>query len=186
MADLFTLTELASLYQGDLDTATATLARELAVGLIEDEVGPLEETTSVITLPIGRDGLIDIPVNALTDVTDVAITGSSSTWEWKRPFPQVQLKAWTPPQDTVWYTADVTVVHGWVTPPAVLKAIGLSVAQRIYDNPHGLRTEASQLDDHQESQTRAGSDDDLAGITLTQAELDRLERFRPGVFVTGR
>ena len=98
----------------------------------------------------------------------------------------MRLKSWTPPQNTVWYTADVTVVHGWVTPPALLKAIGLSIAQRIYDNPHGLRTEASQLDDHQESQTRAGSDDDLAGITLTQAELDRLERFRPGVFVTGR
>ena len=186
MADLFTLEELASLYKDDLDTATATLARELAVGLIEDEVGPLEQVTSVVTLPIGRDAVIDIPVNALADVTDVAISGSASTWEWERPFPRIRLKSWTPPQDSVWYTADVTIVHGWVTPPKVLKAIGLSVAQRIYDNPHGLRTEASQLDDHQESQTRAGSDDDLAGITLTLAELGRLEWFRPGVFVTGR
>ena len=186
MADLFTLSELSNLYQGTIDTDTATLARELAVGLIEDEVGPLEQTTSVITLPIGHDGVIDIPVNALSDVTDVAISGSAPTWEWERPYPRVRLKSWTPPQDTVWYTADVTVVHGWVTPPTVFKAIGLSVAQRIVDNPHGLRAEASQLDDHQESQTRAGSDDDLAGITLTRAELDRLERFRPGVFVTGR
>lgn len=42
MADLFELTELASLLQQDVDTATATLARDMATGFV---------TARVIVLP---------------------------------------------------------------------------------------------------------------------------------------
>lgn len=188
MPDLYTIDEFASLYQSDVDTASATLARELAMGLIEDEIGPVFSTTSTVTLAIERDGTIRLPSLVVTDVASVNADDTGATFEWERPYPVIRLLSWTPlvTLTHLWHTAEVTYTHGWPSPPAILKAIALSVAQRIYDNPHGVRTESSALDDHQESATRAGSDDDLAGITLTAAELTRLERFRSTSYVTGR
>ena len=47
---LFELTELASLLQRDLDTASATLARDLATGLVTDVTGVLEQLSQ--NLPV--------------------------------------------------------------------------------------------------------------------------------------
>lgn len=180
MADLFSLTELASFLQRDLDTSSATLARTIATGLIEAEVGPISAATSTVTLPIDCEGYVHIPVQVVTDVTGVEVAGEAAEFEWERPFPRVRLTSWTRSAGVAWQTADVTLEHGYATIPAQLKAIALSVAARAYDNPEGLRQQA--VDDY--SQTRAGSDDDLAGVTLTAAELKSLAKLMPGSYTT--
>jgi hypothetical protein len=176
------LTELASYLQRDVDTASATLARALAEGLVEEEVGRLEPTTSTITLPLDvHTGCIALSVaGPITDVSAVEVAGTAAAFEWEKPFPRVRLTTWTPSSTATWHVADVTLVHGWATIPAVVKAVGLSVAARAYTNPGGFRQET--IDDN--SVTRAGGDDDLAGLTLTGAERAVLQRFRSDVFVT--
>lgn len=165
MADLFTLEELASYLQvPEVDTSTATLCRSLATALVLDETGPLESQTSTVTLPI-VDSYVHLPVRYVTAVTTVTVGGVAATFEWEKPYPRVLLKSWSATANR-WQTADVTLTHGWATVPAVAKAVALSVAARAYTNPNGYRTEA--IDDY--SVTRAGADDDLAGLTLTVAE----------------
>lgn len=186
---LFELTELASLLQRDIDTATATLARDLATGLVVDVTGVLEQATVTVTLPIDADeGLIHLPSRVVTAVSTVEISGTAlagSGWVWEKPYPRVRLLTCTWLSNTtaaIWPTADVTATLGYATGkvPKVAKAVAMSVASRIYDNPTGLRAE--QIDDY--SATRAGADDDLAGITLTAAELNALERLAPTAYVT--
>ena len=184
---LFELTELASLLQRDLDTATATLARDLATGLVTDVTGVLEQTTATVTLPIDvTDGLIRLPSRVVTAVSTVEIDATalaSTAWVWERPYPRVRLLTCSWSASETWPTADVTATLGYATGkvPKVAKAVAMSVASRIYDNPTGLRSES--IDDY--SATRAGADDDLAGITLTAAELNALERLAPSAYVTG-
>ncbi len=184
MTDLFALSELASYLQRDLDTASATLARDLATGLIEDYTGPLTSGTSTITIPVDCEGVIQLPVQAITAVSTVVMGGASVGFVWEKPYPRLRLTSWINPSNTlngtIWPTADVTLTHGWATVPAVVKAVALSAAARIYDNPRGMRTES--VDDY--SGTRAGSDDDLAGLTLTATELATLERSLPTAYTT--
>lgn len=185
MTDLFTLPELASFLQRDLDTSTATLAREIATGLIIDEIGPIFSTTSTITVPVDCDGVIAIPTQQpVTAITSVTMSGAGVGYVWEQPYPRLRLTSYAWPQvspnGSVWPTATVVFTHGWATAPTALKAVALSVAARAYDNPRGMRTEG--IDDY--NGTRAGSDDDLAGVTLTQAELRRLSRFTPGAYMT--
>jgi hypothetical protein len=72
--------------------------------------------------------------------------------------------------------AVVTYTAGYSTVPGNVKAVALAVAGRIYDNPQGLRSR--QIDDY--SETRAGDDDDLAGVSLLPTEERRLRRYRLG------
>jgi len=186
---LFELTELASLLQRDLDTASATLARDLATGLVTDVTGVLEQATVTVTLPIDADeGLIHLPSRVVTAVSTVEISGTAlagSGWVWEKPYPRVRLLTCTwlsSAAASAWPTADVTATIGYGTGsvPKVAKAVALSAAARIYDNPTGLRAE--QIDDY--SSTRAGADDDLAGVTLTAAEHKALERLALSAYVT--
>lgn len=186
---LFTLEELASYLQGDVDTATATLARELATGLVVDQVGVLEQDTVTVVLPIETDDdgyrCLRLPSLVVTDVATVTVDGVTLTegdgWEWLRPYPDVRLHSYAWTSTGTWQTATVTATLGYPpgAVPAVYKAVALSAAARAYDNPTGLRSES--IDDY--SATRAGSDADLAGLTLTDAELAALRR--PDAVVTG-
>lgn len=184
---LFALDELALFLQADIDTAAAALARDLATGLVVDQVGVVEETDTTIILPVevddtGRDS-VRVPGAVVTAVTAVEVDGTVLTegddWEWLRPLPVVRLHRC--PSTGSHRVATVTATIGYPTVPAVVKAVALSVAARAYDNPTGLRSES--IDDY--SVTRAGSDADLAGLTLTDAERAALARLAPAAYVTG-
>jgi hypothetical protein len=177
VTDLFSLPELAAFLQRDLDTSSATLAREIATGLIEAEIGVVTEKTSTVTLSISCDGRIDLPSPVVTDVASVTVGGAAATFEWQRPYPRLQLTSWSPTAGTTWQSADVTFTHGYPTVPTKLKAIALAVAARAYDNPQGAT--GRQVDDYVESGLEAG-------ITLTDHELTSLERFAGGSYTTAR
>lgn len=170
---LFELAELATfLGVSEVFTDQATLARELATGLIEDEIGVVASTTSVVVLPIDDYGRIDLPMTRITSISGVTVGGIAAEYEWQRPYPRLRLTEWSWIPDTDWQTAEVTVVHGWTVIPDVVKAVALSVAGRVYSNPEGIKQES--IDDY--SRTRAGGDEDLAGVTLTDAERRTLHR----------
>jgi hypothetical protein len=179
--DLFTLTELASYIQRDVDTASATLAPSVAEGLVEDEIGRLDETTSNLTLPIDRATSTDElnVTGPITAVSAVEVGGVAATFEWERPYPRVYLRNWSATADR-WQVAEVTLTHGWGVIPAIAKAVGLSVAARAYTNPNGFRQET--IDDY--SVTRAGGDDDIAGSGLTKTEREALSRLTPNAYST--
>lgn len=180
---LFTLPELASYLQRDLDTATATLAREIATGLVTDVTGILESDTATVVLPVEDEGVIKLPSRVVTAVSSVVIAGVTLTvdvdYEWLRPYPRIAVY-YVPVSTTSWVTAMVTATMGFPVVPPVAKAVALSVAGRAYDNPTGLRSES--IDDY--SATRAGSDADLAGLTLTEAEVRALSRLADGAYTT--
>lgn len=172
MADLFQLTELASLLQQDLDTSTATLARAMATAVVEDAAGTMGSTTATIEVPIGAGGRVDLPVTApVTDVTAVVVAGAAATFEWQKPFKRLRLLSWTATpgiDSSTWRTAVVTLEHGWPVVPPIAKAVALSLAKRLYSNPEAL--ESYSIDDH--SARRSVAEAFLS--PLERAALDRL------------
>lgn len=184
MADLFTLSELASYLQRDLDTSSATLARDMAHGIVRDHCRQ-EITTATVTrrLPVvydRRGWYVQIPEQNLTAVTTVVVNGTTVTTHTVDLLNrQVRLVDGVPTDDAdedVEDQAVVTYTAGYSTVPGNVKAVALAVAGRIYDNPQGLRSR--QVDDY--SETRAGDDDDLAGVSLLPTEERRLRRYRLG------
>jgi hypothetical protein len=184
VADLFTLSELASYLQRDLDTSSATLAREMASGIVRDHCRQ-EITSATVTrrLPLTYDRrgwYVQIPEQNLTAVTTVVVNGTTITTHTVDLLNrQVRLVDGVPTDDAdedVEDQAVVTYTAGYSSAPGNVKAVALAVAGRIYDNPQGLRSR--QIDDY--SETRAGNDDDLAGVSLLPGEERRLRRYRLG------
>ena len=185
MSELFELAELASLVQGDLDTATATVARAMASALVRghcrQHLSPADWEDAV--LPVCWDSEsgwhVQLPERPVTEVTDVAVNGAAATWTLDALRSRVVLTAGLPAaaetgvadQATVSYSsgceADATT---WDD----AKAVAVAVAARLYRNSDGLRSQS--VDDY--SETRAGSDDHLAGIALTDGERFILRRHR--------
>lgn len=168
---LFVLEELASALQRDLDTASATLARDVATALVESLTGPLGSQQSTVTLPL--DGTcIDLPSEVVTAVASVSVDGVAAQFEWLRPHPRVRLLSWVlAGYPVTWHTVEVVYTHGFGIVPPVAKAVALEVAKRAYANPSGLRD--SRIDDYSESYGPAGG---AAGVTLTDLEIRQLER----------
>lgn len=188
MTDLFIVggldSDLATYLQRDLDSASERLAHDIAKALVEDETGPITSASSTVTLPIEKCGLVHLPARIVTAVTAVQYGGTAAVYTWEKPFPRIRLSSYllevVPFTIDYWPTVDVTFTHGWATVPPLVKAVALSVAARVYDNPSGLRSE--QIDDY--SATRAGTDDDLAGVSLTETERRTLARYAPGSYTT--
>jgi len=172
---LFELSELASFVQSDLDEATATLARELATGAVQDAVSQQlfrSETTdrlerdpidpAVLTLPQKpldtAETITCVGVESETTVTDYVIHGQrlrleSGCWDEQ---------------------VDVTYTHGFSTIPAVIKSVALACAARLVSNPGGVRS--TSVGDV--AVTFAGSDGDLtSGAYLTDHEKKMIAGF---------
>ena len=164
---LFELTELASYMQQDLDTASATLARDIATALVEEVTGPLESRTSTVNLPVYADGTVELPARVVTSVTTVTLDAVAQTFIWKRPFPVLWVDDWTPPAADEWDYVEVTFTHGYPVVPPLAKAIALAAASRAYTvtPPPGVTL---QIDDYRESTT--GGDAAAATTTLTAHE----------------
>lgn len=185
MTDLFTLPELASYLQRDLDTATATLAQQGAQEIVRAYTRQelTQGTYTAAVLPIvaaGDSWRVDLPQRPVTAVTTVVVNGTTYTlgtdWAWNGYSPWIRLARLVYATDAFQDapTATVTYVAGYATAPPDVKAVALAIAARQYDNPRGLRMES--IDDY--SGTRAGSDDDLAGVSLLLPEKAILDRYR--------
>jgi len=184
-AGLFDLDELATLLDVTADATRAVMARHCAHGLIRSYCRQnITRSTYTASLPVeaGSDGyyVVRLPQRPVFAVSSVTVNGTAYTsgtdYSWDGVSDHIRLArlVWTAaafqgePRAVVAYTA------GYVAAPAAVRAVALSVAARAYDNPSGLRSES--IDDY--STTRAGSDDDLAGITLTAAERAALKPYR--------
>jgi hypothetical protein len=185
---LFELTELASLLQMDLDTATATLARDTATALVEEVTGPVESRTSTVNLPIYANGTIDLPADVVTGITSVAIDETAQTFVWPRPFPRILLTDYTPPAWDEWTYAEVVFTHGYPVVPPLITAIALQVAARCYQLPTAPPVGVTvEIDDYRESTSASSGDADGAAVTLTAQERRALQSISSKhAVVTGR
>ena len=182
---LFTPQELSTLLRREVDMAGVLLARTVATGLVARELGQpwgveSAELTQTLDVDMGRM-VINLPRRPVTAVAEVAIDGTAlaeADWEWKPGKARVWLLA-TPSWSGVERVAEVTYTAGWTSVPDDVRAVALSAAARIYVNPEGLRS--MSIDDY--SETRAGADDDLAGVSLLKGEraiLASIRRSRSG------
>lgn len=185
MADLFTVSELAAYLQRDLDTSSATLAKDSAQAIVrayaQQEFSSTTYTSALLPIDVaGWSYVVRFPQRPVTAVTSVAVNGTTYTlgtdYAWNGYAPYIRLtyadlssaNFQDDPVATVTYTA------GFTTVPADVKAVALAVAARQYDNPRGIRQQS--IDDY--SISRAGTDDDLAGVSLLRAEQRILDRYR--------
>ncbi len=185
MTDLFTLSELASYLQRDLDTASATLAQQGAQAIVRGYCRQdfTAATYTSANLPIVADGgywRVDLPQRPVTAVSSVSVNSTAYTlgtdyaWNGSSPYIRLSRLVYTSAAFQDEPRATVTYSAGYATVPADVKDVALAVAARQYDNPRGLRMES--IDDY--SGTRAGSDNDLAGVSLLLPEKAILNRYR--------
>lgn len=170
---LFDLTDLAAYVQSDVDTATATVARDIATGLVVGYTNQaFEADTYTHVLPVAADLSVRLPQRPVTAVTTVTVDGDVLTvdddYTWDAITPLVQLLV----VPDVW-TATVVYDAGYATVPAVVKAVALAAAARAYANPGGVVSEA--IDDYSVTYDTA-----TAG-GLLPAEMNALRRYRSRV-----
>lgn len=178
---LFTLTELASYLQQDLDTATATLLRDLAEA---DVRAAVKQTLTyvhddVATIPVNPlSARLTLPQRPVIDVTSVKVDGTEASWRWDGLdviVAQDSWQAWVTPYPTPAPPVPnplgvvVTYSHGSddVAYLSVARGVALAVAARKYDNPLAYSQEA--IDDYSRTTTAVGS-------SLTDEEVKRLRR----------
>lgn len=160
MADmLVTVPELASFLQKDLDTASATLAIEIATGLVqgaaEQRIVRVVDDTVVLDLdqydcglwlslperPVVAVGAVLVGATAVTDFTAQLRRGRLyRAYGWR----SATLPSWSAPS-----TVTVTYTHGYATGDQKLqpaRAAVFSLAEVAYENPTGATSE--QIDDY--------------------------------------
>lgn len=155
---LATPTELAAFLQQDVDTASATLALELATALVQGACGQrLVEVTETVTLDVDRlDGglwlnLPQLPVTAVSAVQVGASTVTDYTAQLSRGrlyraagWRTATLASWSAPS-----TVTVAYTHGFPTGDQrlqVARSAVLALASVAYGNPGGATSE--QIDDY--------------------------------------
>jgi hypothetical protein len=182
---LFELDELDSFLGLTADASRAELCRQVAQGLVRADLRQsVTRATYAASLPIiaGPDGfwrvpLLERPVSAVSSVVvtgDTYVLGTDYTWDGVSPWLRLADRTFSTDPFRDIPRATVTYTGGYLVAPAVIRGVALSVAGRAYSNPAGLRSES--IDDY--SFTRAGSDDDLAGVSLTATERRALAPYR--------
>jgi hypothetical protein len=160
MADmLVTPSELAAFLQKDVDTASATLAIEIATGLVqaatEQRIVQVVNDTAVLDLDRHDHGLwIALPqrpvtaVSAVlvgaTPVTDYTVQLSRGTLYRSYGWRSATLTRWSAPS-----TVTVTYTHGYAAGDQRLqlaRSAALTLAMLAYENPTGATSE--QIDDY--------------------------------------
>lgn len=149
MADMLaTPTDLASYLQADLDTATATLALEMATSWIQREVGHrvLQVTDDIVTLD-GGDRTVYLPGRPVVSVGLVTTTDCFGTVEIPTLNADYRVRNYRLIRSGyrgVWpEVVTVTYTYGYALEavPQVIRGICLAVAARVYLNPDGVRQE---------------------------------------------
>ena len=146
---LFDLTDLAAYLQQDIDTASATLARTMATGLIVNYTNQnIESATYTHKLPIDGNATIRLPQRPVTAITSVTVAGVTLTadtdWDWDGITALVVLDGYTP-DDEDWQ-ATVVYTAGYATVPADVKAVALDLAAQFYTRTPGVASES--IDDY--------------------------------------
>lgn len=158
MADMFaTPTDLAALLQKDVDTASATLALEVATSVVQAAAGGQRILLATDTEELvygGVGSLLRLTQQPVVSVTSVTYDGSaltegtaSGTWRLTRGGIWRDL-GWAevygePSQVTVVYT------HGYADGHQALqlaRGAALSIARSLFENPTGVVRE--QIDDY--------------------------------------
>lgn len=171
---LFDLPDLAAFLQSDVDTATATLLRDLSTAVVVGYTRQnVESATYTHLLPVNADRTIRLPQRPVTAVTSVTIDGDTlvadSDWDWDGITDLVVLDGYSP--DRQEWQATVVYTAGYATVPADIKAVALSVAARMYNTTAGLVAES--IDDYR-AQYAAGGD----ASALTDGERRLLRRYK--------
>lgn len=142
--DWFTVEEFASYVQGNVDTATATLLRDLATAALRSATGQyLDEVSETVSLtaPLGAE--LMLPQRPAQEPTSVKVNGVAVT-DWTflgdRLYRPSGWQAWDATTGAP-LRVEVTYTHGYAVVPDELKRIGLQAAARAYRNPKGLRSE---------------------------------------------
>jgi len=143
MAAFATPSDLASWLQRDLDTATATLALNIASADIRKTVGwsISQESGVVVTLDGSGARSLWLPSLLVTAVASVVEDSTTLTvvtgFDWTTYGRLIRVgRDWTyKPRSVV-----VTFTHGYTTNPDDVKGICLTLAGRVYDNPTALRS----------------------------------------------
>jgi hypothetical protein len=160
--------------------AVVLVASELVRDHCRQQITRATYTTRLAVDCDRRGWFIAIPEGPLRSVTTVVVNGTTVTTHTVDLLNgKVRLPSGVPTEDAdddVEDQAVVTYVAGYDTVPGNVRAVTLALAIRLYDNPQGLRSR--QIDDY--SETRAGNDDDLAGVSLLPGEERRLRRYRLG------
>lgn len=172
--------DLATVLQQDIDTASATLALELATGAIQAFTGwRLIQETVVDYLCIATGNMVVLPTARLTALamTDYGIPltqGDTMLWSTNglvlRKMYQGRLDY------PFWQPVLATFTHGWPPDqvPQQIRGVCLNVAARMFDNPTGLRSEG--VGQAQEVKSPGGAAS-FAGATLTNEEAAALTPF---------
>jgi hypothetical protein len=157
MPELFELTDLASLMQSDLDTATATLARKLATGAIKAQTGQTLDlvTDDVVTIrtPGGSGNALgfplwlpQLPVVNVTVVVEPAWFGSTPVTltagtDYERIGDVIyKRRQWAP-------VATVTYTHGYASTAVVhdgVRDVALRLSMALYGNPERITGEETE------------------------------------------
>lgn len=186
MADLFALTELASLVQSDLDTATATLARTNATAVIEAYCRTSFTATGTATDVLRViDGKVKLPRRPVSEVTTVKAIDSDGTagatitgWSFDG-IDTIDVTGWDVLQINLgedagdMETVQVTYDYGYAAVPGDIKAVALDLAASAYANPLKLKQET--IGGY--SATYAGTGDTF-GIALSPSQRLVLDRYR--------
>lgn len=172
---LFELTDLAAYLQQDIDTATATVARTIATGIVTGYTNQaIEADTYTQVLPISTGLTIRLPQRPVTDVDSVTLDGTAWTettqWRWDGVSAQVVLEE-QPPLDT--WVATVVYDAGYAVVPDLVKAVALGVAARAYTNPS--RASSQSIDDYSVSHAS-----ESAGLLPEEKNLLKRYRVRAG------
>ena len=173
MAAFATPAELASHLQQDVDTASATLALNIASGKIRDHCGwsITQESNVSFTLDGSDDaGALWLPSLLVTAVASVVEDGRTlavgTEFDWTSYGKLIRVgRCWTrKPRSVI-----TTITHGYATSPDTVKGVCLDLAGRRLDNPTTLRSYTVGS----VSETYAGSSTDL-GPGLTDSEKEDL------------
>lgn len=196
---LFTLEELASWVQSDLDTATATLARDAATDYLEAETGvKLTTATDTITYVVRWDDCwIDLPVPT-TEVTSVAVDGDTLAsddyqvvdnrlyrrvgWGGSRWLSDDRF-AYRSSEDDYADVA-VTLTYGFETPPGEFKTWGLVLAAQAYKLAPNVGVQSERIDDYSVTYATGTTASVQAGLSLPPQVLGKLKaRYGKGAAV---
>jgi hypothetical protein len=156
---LATPSDLASFLQKDVDTASATLALEMATGLVQAAAGQriVQVVNDTVTLDLDRyDGgtWLDLPEGPVTAVGAVlvgatAVTDFTTQLRRGRLYRAYGWRSATLPHWNAPSTVTVTYTHGYAAGDPRLqfaRSATLALAAAAYGNPGGATRE--QIDDY--------------------------------------
>lgn len=192
MANWFTLAELASRLQQDVDNSTGQLLADQACDAVRDEIGQVVDRVLADTVVLFGDAsevlvLPQIPVTNVSAVqfnTSPTVALTSAQYEWRAigalRHVGVVATQFTGAQYYDWpfgVPVQVTYDHGYATVPNTIKAVALEAAAAAYLNPNMVATEALGGTLGYTATYPIGSPVGL--VALTEEQKRRLDPYRP-------